>query len=98
MPNFLSTALKTYLGDFVLIEELNAIHAGVKSSQGAFSLPFDGWFVRDGEKISIESATVAGDFKMLLKEIINIEEIQEITTSGIAPHVWISNLSITGEA
>ena len=89
---------QTYLGDFVLIEELNAIHAGVKSSQGAFSLPFDGWFVSDGEKISIESATVAGDFKMLLKEIINIEEIQEITTSGIAPHVWISNLSITGEA
>ena len=70
----------------------------MKASQGAFSLPFDGWFVNDGERISIESATVAGDFKKLLKEIINIEEIQEITTSGISPHVWIRDLSITGEA
>ena len=33
----------TYEGEFVYIEELNAIHAGVRASQGSFSLPFDGW-------------------------------------------------------
>ena len=87
----------TYEGEFVYIEELNAIHAGVKSSQGSFSLPFDGWLYKNGEKCSIESATVAGDIKYLLKNIINIENEEKVTTSGISPHVWINELSITGD-
>ena len=89
---------KDYLGQYIYVEELNAIHAGVKASQGSFSLPFDGWFFDGGRKISIEAATVAGDFKTLLKEIINIEKEQYVTTSGISPHVWIKELSITGDA
>ena len=88
---------KNYLEKYIYIEELNAIHAGVKASQGSFSLPFDGWLVDNGEKISIESATVAGDFKTLLKNIINIEPDQITTTSGISPHIWIKELSITGD-
>jgi len=86
-----------YLEKYIYIEELNAIHAGVKASQGSFSLPFDGWLIKNGEKISIESATVAGDFKTLLKNIINIESNQITTTNGISPHVWIKELSITGD-
>ncbi len=87
-----------YEGEFVYIEELNAIHAGVRASQGSFSLPFDGWLIKNGNKISIESATVAGDIKYLLKNIVNIETQQETTTSGISPHIWINELSITGDA
>ncbi len=89
---------KDYLGKYIYIEELNAIHAGVKASQGSFSLPFDGWVYEGGKRISIEAATVAGDFKTLLKEIINIEKKQYLTTSGIAPHIWVKELSITGDA
>ncbi len=89
---------KDYLGKYIYIEELNAIHAGVKASQGSFSLPFDGWICEGGKRISIESATVAGDFKTLLKEIINIEKKQFLTTSGISPHIWVKELSITGDA
>jgi len=88
---------KEYLGKYIYIEELNAIHAGVKASQGSFSLPFDGWLINNGEKTSIESATVAGDFKTLLNNIINIESTQITTTNGISPHVWIKELSITGD-
>ena len=88
---------KKYLEKYIYIEELNAIHAGVKASQGSFSLPFDGWLVDKGEKVSIESATVAGDFKTLLKNIVNIESDQITTTSGISPHIWIKELSITGD-
>ena len=77
---------------------MNAIHAGVRSSQGSFSLPFDGWLYKNGVKTSIESATVAGDIKNLLENIINIETKQELTTSGISPHVWVNELSVTGDA
>ena len=73
------------------------MHAGVKASQGSFSLPFDGWLYENGNKKSVEAATVAGDFKKLLINIINIEKDQEITTSGISPHVWVNELSITGD-
>ena len=83
---------------YILIEGLNALHAGVKASQGSFSLPFDGWLVNNKEAISIEAATVAGDIQTLLKNIINLEADQVVTHNGVSPHVWIESLSITGEA
>ncbi len=58
----------------------------------------DGWLCEKGNKISIEAATVAGDFKTLLKDILNIEKKQYLTTSGISPHIWVKELSITGDA
>lgn len=81
----------------ILIDDLQALHAGVNALQGSFSLPFDGWLLQKGKRISIESATVAGDFRQLLQSIIYVSPDEKITPSGIAPHVWIDQLSITGE-
>jgi PmbA protein len=81
----------------ILIDDLQALHAGVQASQGSFSLPFDGWLVNKGDRISIEAATVAGDILELLKAIVYVEPEVKITPSGVAPHVWVEGLSITGE-
>lgn len=81
----------------VFIDDLSALHAGVNSLQGSFSLPFDGWIVNKGEKVSIDSATVAGDIREVLKSIIYVEKEVEVTPSGVCPRVWIEGLSITGE-
>lgn len=81
----------------VLIDSLSALHAGVKASQGSFSLPFDGWLVRGGEKRSIEAATVAGDIRQLLQSIVGFEGEAKVTPGGLSPHVWVEGLSITGE-
>ncbi|ESA32401.1 peptidase u62 modulator of dna gyrase [Leptolyngbya sp. Heron Island J] len=81
----------------VLIDDLQALHAGVNALQGSFSLPFDGWLIQKGKRTSIESATVAGDFRQLLQSIVYVSPDEEITPSGVAPHVWIDELSITGE-
>ncbi|MAR06659.1 MAG: peptidase C69 [Cyanobium sp. NAT70] len=83
---------------FILIEDLSALHAGVKASQGSFSLPFDGWLVKGGERFSVEAATVAGDIRELLKSILHLEPNAEVTPRGVSPHVWVDGLSITGEA
>ena len=83
---------------FVLIEDLSALHAGVKATQGSFSLPFDGWLVKDGERVSVEAATVAGDIRSLMNSIVHLESNLEVTTRGVSPHVWVDGLSITGEA
>ncbi len=82
----------------VVIDSLSALHAGVKASQGSFSLPFDGWLVRGGETRSIEAATVAGDIRQVLNAIIGFEGEAEITPDGLCPHVWVEGLSITGDA
>ena len=82
----------------VWIDSLSALHAGVKASQGSFSLPFDGWLIRNGEARSIEAATVAGDIRTLLKAIVGFEGEAKITPDGLCPMVWVEGLSITGEA
>ena len=51
-----------------------------------------------GEQISIEAATVTGDITNLLNSIVCIESNKKITHQGISPHVWVENISITGEA
>ena len=93
-----SLSIKNTINEYILIDELSALHSGVKASQGSFSLPFDGWIVNDGKKSSIEAATVAGDILKVLNSIVNIENEQIITHQGISPYVWVENISITGEA
>ncbi|MGJ3247276.1 MAG: TldD/PmbA family protein [Elainellaceae cyanobacterium] len=81
----------------ILIDDLSALHAGVSALQGSFSLPFDGWLINKGERVSIDSATIAGDFRDLLKSIIFVESDSEIMPGGICPRIWVDNLSVTGE-
>ena len=77
---------------------MSALHSGVKSSQGSFSLPFDGWKVKNGIKTSIDAATVAGDISKVLNSIVKIEDEQIVTPQGVSPYIWVENISITGEA
>ncbi len=105
-PNFLhvtqgQAAEQTYSLDtaenVIFIDDLSALHAGVNALQGSFSLPFDGWIVNKGEKVSIDSATIAGDIRDLMKSIVYVEQEAEITPGGISPRVWVKDLSVTGE-
>ena len=81
----------------VWIDDIKALHAGVNSLEGSFSLPFDGWIIENGKPVSIESATVAGDFRQLLKDIVYVEPEPEITPGGVCPRIWVKELSITGD-
>ncbi|MGK7930424.1 MAG: TldD/PmbA family protein [Microcystaceae cyanobacterium] len=81
----------------ILIDELQALHAGVNSLQGSFSLPFEGWLVNKGDYQSIDAATVAGDIREVLNSIVYLEKEAEVTPRGICPHVWVESLSVTGE-
>jgi len=82
----------------VVIDSLSALHAGVKASQGSFSLPFDGWWIHGGESRSIEAATVAGDIRTVLNSLVGFEGIAKVTPGGLCPWVWVEGLSVTGEA
>ena len=82
----------------VVIDSLSALHAGVKASQGSFSLPFDGWLIENGQQRSIEAATVAGDIREVLQRIVGFEGEAKITPDGLCPWVWVEGLSVTGDA
>jgi len=82
----------------IFIDDVQALHAGVNALQGSFSLPFDGWLVNQGERVSVESATVAGDFRDLLKSILYVEPEVQLTPGGVCPRIWVDELSITGDA
>lgn len=81
----------------IFIDDLQALHAGVQALEGAFSLPFDGWILKQGQKTSIDSATVAGDFRALLQSIVHVEPQEQLTPGGVSPRIWVSDLSITCE-
>jgi PmbA protein len=82
----------------IFIDDLQALHAGVQALQGSFSLPFDGWLVNKGQKVSIDAATVAGDFLTILQQIVYVEPDGEFTGGGFCPRIWVEGLSITGES
>jgi PmbA protein len=96
--NHRAAATSSGSAGIVLIDSLSALHAGVKASQGSFSLPFDGWWIQGGERRSIEAATVAGDIRQVLQGIVGFEGEAQATPDGLCPMVWVDNLSITGEA
>lgn len=79
----------------ILIDELQALHAGVQSLQGSFSLPFEGWLLNGKERLSIESATIAGDIRQVFKSIIQVDQEVKVTPSGVAPLVWVDELAVT---
>jgi PmbA protein len=81
----------------IFIDELQALHAGVNSLQGSFSLPFDGWIIENGKRTSLDSVTVAGDFRDVLKSIVFVESEAEVLPNGVCPRIWVENLSVTGE-
>lgn len=81
----------------ILIDDLQALHAGVQALQGSFSLPFDGWIIEKDQRTSLDSATVAGDFLTVLKSIVFVGDKPELTPSGVCPMVWVEGLSITCE-
>jgi PmbA protein len=50
-----------------------------------------------GDRVSVKSATVAGDIWELHKAIVYVEPEVKVTPAGVAPHEWVEGRSITGD-
>lgn len=101
-PWFYNVAVGNGLGavakDCIWIDDVQALHAGVNSLQGSFSLPFQGFRIEAGKKTSLEGVTVAGDILTVLKSIMALDTHQERASGGVCPAVAVSELSITCES
>lgn len=80
----------------VYVEQVNALHAGVQSTQGTFSLPVDGWVTTDDGIKSFESAVVSGDIMKVLQNIVYMDPEPIVTENGVCPDIWVTGLKVTG--
>nr|YP_002049463.1 possible modulator of DNA gyrase [Paulinella chromatophora]ACB43253.1 possible modulator of DNA gyrase [Paulinella chromatophora] len=83
--------------NFVWVDSLSAVQTGIKANQGSFSLPFDGWMIKGGEKRSIESAIITGNIKQVLSSILAVESTLVSTPQGTSPYIWVEDILIIGE-
>ena len=45
-----------------------------------------------------EAATVAGDIRSVLLNLVGFEGVPKVTPGGLCPWVWVEGLTITGDA
>ncbi|PPK47935.1 TldD/PmbA family protein [Clostridium algidicarnis] len=91
-----------YVGEGILITDIEGTHAGANAITGDFSLAAKGFSIKLGKRADpIEQITVAGNFFELLKDIEYIGEDLEFTIPMGAnfgsPSVVIKSLSVAGK-
>ena len=87
------------MGDGLVIDELNGLHAGLNSITTDFSLQAAGYVVENGKVVRpVNLITVAGNFLEMMKEVEAIgSDLEDQLSSASAPSILFKSLSISGE-
>ncbi|MGN1343572.1 MAG: TldD/PmbA family protein [Traorella sp.] len=87
------------MGDGVIIDELNGLHAGLNPISTDFSLQASGFVVENGQITRpINLVTVAGNFLVMMKDISGVANDTYDNLSGVSsPSILFDSLSISGE-
>jgi len=83
----------------LVITNIDAIHSGVKSSTGDFSLPASGFLYRNGEKIApIHQFVMSGNVIALLAKVSQISNRwNDNGESTRSPDFFVPEMSIAGQ-
>lgn len=92
--------LLEYVGEGLLITDLQGLHSGLDPVSGDFSLPANGFVIEEGKKSRpVNQITIAGNLKDLLFNIEEVGRDQELTLyDAYFPSVVIKDISVSGEA
>ena len=87
------------MGDGLVIDSLNGLHAGLNSITTDFSLQAAGYVVENGKVVRpVNLITVAGNFLEMMKEVEAIgSDLEDQLSSASAPSILFKSLSISGE-
>lgn len=87
------------MGNGIIIDELNGLHAGLNPISTDFSLQASGYYVEEGKIVyPIHLITVAGNFLEMMKHIESVGDDLYESLSGIgSPSILFGELSISGE-
>jgi PmbA protein len=92
-----------FLGDGLLITELQGMHSGANEVSGDFSLGAKGFLVKAGKLVKpVDQITVAGNFYKLLEDIEEIGsdlKFEPPSSAGCfgSPTIVIKGLSVAGK-
>ena len=91
--------LVVQMGDGLVIDELNGLHAGLNSITTDFSLQAAGYVVENGKIVRpVNLITVAGNFLDMMKEVEAVgSDLEDQLSSASAPSILFKSLSISGE-
>ena len=87
------------MGDGLVIDELNGLHAGLNSITTDFSLQAAGYVVENGKIVRpVNLITVAGNFLDMMKEVEAVgNDLEDQLSSAASPSILFKSLSISGE-
>lgn len=87
------------MGDGLVIDELNGLHAGLNSITTDFSLQAAGYVVENGKIVRpVNLITVAGNFLDMMKEVVAVgSDLEDQLSSASSPSILFKSLSISGE-
>ncbi len=87
------------MGDGLVIDSLNGLHAGLNSITTDFSLQAAGYVVENGKVVRpVNLITVAGNFLEMMKDVEAIgSDLEDQLSSASAPSILFKSLSISGE-
>lgn len=82
----------------ILITDVTGLHAGANSITGDFSLAAEGFKIENGSIASpVEQITIAGNFYDIIKNIVDLADDIEFSTSGVgSPSVMLNSIDIAG--
>ncbi|MBE6107523.1 MAG: TldD/PmbA family protein [Erysipelotrichaceae bacterium] len=91
--------LCSIMGDGLIIDELNGLHAGLNDITTDFSLQAAGYVVENGKIVRpVNLITVAGNFLEMMQEVEAVgNDLEDQLSSASAPSVLFKALSISGE-
>lgn len=87
------------MGNGLIIDELNGLHAGLNPITTDFSLQASGFVVENGEIVRpVNLITVAGNFLEMMKKVNTLGNDYDESLSGVfAPSILFDELAISGE-
>lgn len=87
------------VGDGILITGLQGLHSGLNPISGDYSLPADGFLIKDGKKDRpVNQITIAGNIIDTLKRISEVGSDSKLTMNvNYVPSVIIDDIPVSGE-
>ena len=91
--------LEQKLGEGLVIEDFQGLHAGIDAVTTDFSLQCSGYYVKDGKKErSVSLITAAGNFLDLMKKVEEVGNDLEWSYHNVAaPSILFKEIAVSGE-
>ena len=85
------------MGDGIYITDISGMNAGIDDQTLNFSLPCQGYVVKDGKKDSAFSMVlIAGNLKDLFQNVLDLSDETKYISSSFVPYALVGSIAVSG--